>query len=121
MKKMLFATLILLPLAALAEDIHSPDAIKKTTGEYLTTVNYIYGVSTILLRNVEVDASKRNVRFSYNRFTVFNQYATCEIVDGHMSYDFRKVLEDEKMLITGIEQRSRQCELSNPASHEAAN
>ncbi|ORM81699.1 hypothetical protein HA42_09960 [Pantoea deleyi] len=111
MKKMLIALMFLAPVAVQAdEDVHSLEAIKKTATEYLEIDNTIEGRTAAVIHTVTVDTAAHEVRFSFTRFTKFNNYATCESVKGHLTYEFLKVDEADKMLVKEIEQQSSACE-----------
>lgn len=111
MKKMLIAIMLLAPVAVQAdEDIHSLKAITKAATDYLEIVNTIEGRTAAVIHSVNVDTASRQVRFSYTRFTKYNDYATCESVKGHLAYEFRKVDDADRMLVKEIEQHSSACE-----------
>ncbi|ROC77454.1 hypothetical protein [Enterobacter hormaechei] len=111
MKKMLIALMFLAPVAVQAdEDIHSLAAIKKATADYLEGVNTIEGRTAAVIHEVTVNTAGHEARFSYTRFTKYNNYATCENVKGHLTYAFWKVDDAEKMLVKEIEQQSSACE-----------
>lgn len=111
MKKMLIALLFLAPVAVQAdEDVHSLKAITKAATEYLESVNTIEGRTAAVIHDVTVNTAAHEVRFSYTRFTKYNNYATCESVKGHLTYEFWKVDDADKMLVKEIEQQSSACE-----------
>lgn len=105
----IFPIIFLLPLSVQAEDNLTPLKIEKQAEEYLSLVNTVEHHSAIVIKKVGVNTYTRDIAFTFNRFTAYNEHSTCEIVYGTMSYEQRKGSDADKIMITSISQDSTPC------------
>ncbi|WP_258086608.1 hypothetical protein [Xenorhabdus bovienii] len=113
MIKYIFLTLALvITFNSISGDYHHGKSEREQVTEYITTA-YSYN-EVVNIRNLTTDINQGKANFQFVRISKFNDYVTCENVNGTLSYHNRKYGNKNIIQVDRIESKSKSCNFFNP-------